>query len=207
MDVMTIDAISMRMPATQQEELIVLLHYLGAKRHAYAKRLHSTIRKRGTSIIKDVTQLSSRLRKRARSQSNVTARSSEREAMEKMRKLLSELEKPSALTSRKLHAYRLKVKKIRDMVQLRKDVRSSVVEELGKVSSAIGDWHDWEELLSIAKQLAGRRTRLIRTLETRTANECKRALSSALRMRRRYFAGREGRLSSSFLRNGSALGA
>lgn len=201
MDVMTVAAISMRIPTSQQEELVVLLHYLGAKRHMHAKRLHSIIRKRGINIIRGVTGLSSRLRKLARSRPN----KAEGSAIENTRRLLRELEEPSTLTSEKLHAYRLKVKKIRDIIQLRKHAPSSFIEELGKVSSAIGDWHDWKELLSIAKELSGQKTALTRKVETITANRCKRALSSALRMRRKYFPLRDGKLSFSALRVNSAL--
>ena len=47
MDVLTANAISVTVPKSQQEQLIILVQHLGANRHKQAKRLHSLARNKG----------------------------------------------------------------------------------------------------------------------------------------------------------------
>jgi CHAD domain-containing protein len=52
-----------------------------------------------------------------------------------------------------IHAFRLKVKVLRYILQLSGDANSGLEETLGNVQRRIGDWHDWQQLEEIAGQL------------------------------------------------------
>jgi CHAD domain-containing protein len=52
-----------------------------------------------------------------------------------------------------IHAFRLKVKVLRYILQLSGDTNSGLEETLGNVQRRIGDWHDWQQLEEIAGQL------------------------------------------------------
>ena len=75
--------------------------------------------------------------------------------MAKAIKLSSQLKSPPRLSRSTLHPYRLKVKELRDVLQLSdRTADKDFLKELGEVKDAIGEWHDWEELTSIAGQSA-----------------------------------------------------
>jgi hypothetical protein len=67
--------------------------------------------------------------------------------------LESKLFGPPRLSRKNLHPYRLKVKELHNV--LRTGVNSTnheFVETVNSVKDSIGEWHDWEELLAIAKK-------------------------------------------------------
>jgi CHAD domain-containing protein len=150
-DVLTADAISMRKVTGQQDHLIELVHDLGPKRHKQAKRLCSLVLRNGGVISKGVKRLSTRLRRRMSSSNSRDDSSGAEEALASVIHLLRDLKRPPTLGPHNLHPYRLKVKKLRDVIGLAQGpVLAGLVAALGEVKDAIGDWHDWEELLSIA---------------------------------------------------------
>jgi hypothetical protein len=53
------------------------------------------------------------------------------------------------------------------------------VKKLGEAKDAIGEWHDWEELLAIAKKIAngGRQSKLLRQLKAITDQKFDNALA------------------------------
>ena len=62
--------------------------------------------------------------------------------------LLTRLAKPARLGKTNLHSYRLEVKELRNLLQLAEEYdRQEFVRQLGEVKDAIGEWHDWEELV------------------------------------------------------------
>ncbi len=121
-------------------------------------------------------------------------------------RLLLDLKRPPTLRPQNLHPYRLKVKKRRDVIRLAHGpVQAGLVATLGEVKDAIGDWHDWEELLSIGTQvLDGQSTSLVNKIRSVAARKYNRALSSTLHMRRKYLAARSGILSISAMGTTSA---
>ena len=67
--------------------------------------------------------------------------------------LSAQLEDPARLTRGNLHPYRLKVKQLRDILQLAPGPDSRLVDDLSEVKDTIGEWHDWEELVSAAEKV------------------------------------------------------
>jgi CHAD domain-containing protein len=57
------------------------------------------------------------------------------------------------LSTENIHSFRLKVKELRYILQLSADADSSLLETLGDVQRLIGDWHDWQQLEEIAREL------------------------------------------------------
>src|SRR5205807_5429297 len=95
-------------------------------------------------------------------------------------KLAVELNSPSRLTRNNLHAYRLKVKELRNILQLSDRVGDQeFLEKLTEVKDAIGEWHDWEELTAIASQLLdhGPSCKLMKQLKATSDSKYEKALS------------------------------
>jgi CHAD domain-containing protein len=66
-------------------------------------------------------------------------------------KLSIELATPATLNRTNLHAYRLKIKERRYVLEMADDPgNQEFIDKLGEVKDAIGEWHDWEELIAIA---------------------------------------------------------
>ncbi len=57
------------------------------------------------------------------------------------------------LDAENIHAFRLKVKQLRYILQLSADADAGLVDALGNVQRRIGDWHDWQQLDEIAREI------------------------------------------------------
>lgn len=140
-----------------------LTEYFGSTRKKRASELYSFINKRRAP-------LKSRLRKASKQIEKFVAKD-EREASGLATacalQLTSELSGPKRLTRKTLHPYRLTVKKLRYILQLAPDTSDgSFMEALTRTKDAIGEWHDWEEMVDIATDVLdhGPNCRLIRKL-------------------------------------------
>ncbi|MGA2754054.1 MAG: CHAD domain-containing protein [Terracidiphilus sp.] len=93
-------------------------------------------------------------------------------------KVVRELGEWPPLDADNVHAFRLKVKELRYILQLSADADSGLVETLGNVQRLIGDWHDWQQLEQIARKLLNMKRD--GTLLTRIGETSRRRLSRAL---------------------------
>jgi CHAD domain-containing protein len=66
-------------------------------------------------------------------------------------RLMEELQDWPVLNAENLHAFRIKVKELRYVLQLAEDADPKFVDALGKLKDRIGDWHDWQQLAIAAK--------------------------------------------------------
>ena len=106
-------------------------------------------------------------------------------------KLATELENPPALNKNNLHPYRLNVKELRNVLQLADDSgNQAFIDTLGEVKDAIGEWHDWEELIAIATDLLdhGPGCKLLQQLKTISAGKYDRALALANKLRKDFLS-------------------
>jgi CHAD domain-containing protein len=89
-----------------------------------------------------------------------------------------------------IHAFRVKVKELRYILQLNADADPGFVDALGEVQRRIGDWHDWQQLTEIAHAILDPRED--DALLTRISGIAKRkfdqALTSANALRGRHLA-------------------
>jgi CHAD domain-containing protein len=104
--------------------------------------------------------------------------------------VVRELSEWPPLNARNIHAFRLKVKELRYILQLSGDINSGLQETLGNVQRRVGDWHDWQQLEKIAGQLLN--TERDRALLTRIGDtSCRKfrlALKAANALRRKYLS-------------------
>ena len=85
--------------------------------------------------------------------------------------------------------FRLRIKELRYMLELSNEPNEKWIAWLGDVKDAIGEWHDWVELLKIAKEVldtvadAG----VLKRIEKTTDERFNAALTTANQMRKRIF--------------------
>ena len=188
MDVLTANALTIK-PEGEQDCLVQLLEFLGAKRNTSARKLRSTIQKAGGRLRRDLKRNSKRVEKLLRTtESNPTETDAISATLANAIKLSSDLNRPSRLNRDNLHPYRLKVKELRDILQLSDRAEDlEFVKKLGEVKDAIGEWHDWEELLAISKQtLDHSNCNLIKQLMTTSHAKYDHALSLTNQLRNSY---------------------
>jgi CHAD domain-containing protein len=103
-------------------------------------------------------------------------------------RLSAQLGEPPRLNKTNLHPYRLKVKEFQNILRMAEaPPRPRFIEDLGDVKDAIGEWHDWEELVGIASKLLDRENcQLLAELKRTAANKYDSALSLALKLRKTY---------------------
>ena len=103
--------------------------------------------------------------------------------------LADEIARCSTLSHNNLHAFRLKVKELRYVLQLLPYASKGLVDVLGKVKDQIGEWHDWEQLLDTAREVLDPRTdrELLQLIEATSRRKFMQALAGANGMRQRYF--------------------
>ena len=94
------------------------------------------------------------------------------------------------LNAENIHAFRLKVKELRYILQLSGDTNSSLEETLGNVQRRIGDWHDWQQLEEIAGQLLNmeRDGALLTRIGAISSRKFHQALKAANTLRGKYLA-------------------
>jgi CHAD domain-containing protein len=218
MDVLTADMLTVK--KKEEEDCIVqLVEHVGAERKAFAKKLRLTIDKVSPELLPSLKRSGKRVRKLLK-QANTDPAGSDAmsSTMAVAIKLSSELNNPAQLNRSNLHQYRLKVKELRDVLKLSNQANGEeFLRELTEVKDAIGEWHDWEELIAIATQLLdhGRPCQLMKHLQTTSNLKYEHALALASHLRNSYLKnGRakktsrhsnETRLSPDVLRATSAI--
>ncbi len=95
-------------------------------------------------------------------------------------KLLNHLSHWPQLNAGNLHAFRIKVKELRYLLQLGKDADAGLMGALDTAREQIGDWHDWQELARIAAEILDPETD--RAVLKRIAGIGETKLSQALRV-------------------------
>jgi CHAD domain-containing protein len=199
MDVLTTDCASLRL-AQEQECAVELLQYLGAKRYEHAGRLHAALRQRGKDLGRRVKKFSKRLAKRIPKSGQGPSNSqppAPTEAAAVAIRLSGELTRPPNLNRKNLHPYRLKVKELREVLRLaERPANPEFIDVLGEVKDAIGDWHDWEELVAIAPRVLnhGANCKLFAKLKEISGEKYDRALSLATRMRKIFLRSHDRKL-------------
>jgi CHAD domain-containing protein len=109
--------------------------------------------------------------------------------------LAVQLGAPQRLNRENLHPYRLKVKELRNVLQMAPSDSTRFISDLGEVKDAIGEWHDWEELVLIARKELdhGSRCGLLAELKRIAGHKYDHALALALDLRRTYLRNSDSR--------------
>jgi CHAD domain-containing protein len=104
--------------------------------------------------------------------------------------LIRELGEWPSLDAGNLHAFRLRLKELRYTLQLDADADPTLIDALTEVQRRIGDWHDWNELLEIAREvlIAEEDCALLARIAKIATRKLERALSAANALRGKYLA-------------------
>jgi hypothetical protein len=188
MDVLTAGALTIRQMG-EQDCLVQLIEYLGYQRNERARKLRRLIEGSRKELQQDLKRNSRRLEKiLKRAEEKPEDSDAMPMTMARSLQLSLELGSPRRLNRKNLHAYRLKVKELRDVLQLSE--RADDTEFLGKLSEvkdAIGEWHDWEKLVSVGAKLLEHRGCKLKAKLKATANmKYERALYLAHQLRDHY---------------------
>ena len=176
-------------PAGEQECTMRLLEHLGARRQKYASKLYAEVRRLRSSLRKELKETAGVLTELLQAKDDGSSgNAAGPNAAGTAVTLAIALAVPQRLTKENLHPYRLKVKGLRNILQMAAGASSPFTEDLAKVKDAIGEWHDWEELVSIAgKELDhGNRCELLAGLKRIASDKYDRALGLAQALRRNY---------------------
>ena len=171
---------------------IQLLECLGAKRYRRADRLQSLLKKQGSDLRKGLRRVVKSVAKETRSKRGKSASKHSAQVLE----LTAGLGEPVQLTKANLHPYRLKVKELRDALRMAGGAQDSrFAEELARSKDAIGEWHDWEELIAIADKILGHGPQcpLLQELKAISRQKFDSALAIAEKLRTDYARAETGK--------------
>ena len=189
LDVLTSFASSVRVDG-EQDCKVQLLEHLGTERRKNARKFHAMVAEYGPSARNHVKRALRRIDLVISKNSKSTdAAEVSAQAAAAAFKLELQLAAPSRLRRANLHPYRLKVKQLQNVLKLASTAdNQEFTDELGKVKDAIGEWHDWEELLAIARNVLGHGAEcsLMRELKRIGDQRYRDALAATEDMRRKY---------------------
>jgi len=173
--------------------LIKLLEHLGEKRARGARKLRKTITKHrslANRLLKGYALFIERNFEKHNSRTRTEWRV---DATAVVLRIAGELRSWPRLSAKNLHAFRLKVKEMRYVLQF-SGQDSVLTEQLGEVKDQIGEWHDWTELHAIAKRVLSdtKNCAVISRIQETVKQKFENALRTAQRLRRNCF-GPQGR--------------
>lgn len=199
MDVLTGKAASVAVSGEQNCQVQLLLH-LGAERQKKAKRLELLLEVHGRPVRRELKRCADQVEPLLTTEAGTEQQKEEALAAARALELSSQLQRFSALGRRNLHDFRKEGKQLRYVLQMAKPQDEKLLDGLRDMQDAIGEWHDWEELLGIARAVLvhGEKCGLLRELQKHTQDAYDHALSVANAMRKRFFTTGEKR------RHGSA---
>jgi len=198
MDVLTGLAISVEAQGDDKDCLVQVIGYLGAQRAKQAKKLRTLAKQRGPSIRRNLTRLSTKVDRLAESRKSNPS-SVDTENASALADVAAKLRFPEKLSKRNLHPYRLQIKELRYVLQLSEmQNQPDLLSTLGEVKDAIGEWHDWEELVVIASDLLddGPQASLVQQLKKIANDKFEHALAVTNRMRSTYIDGKRRKTKS-----------
>jgi CHAD domain-containing protein len=183
MDVLTAHLSTVRVEG-ERDCLIQLFEYLGTKRYGKAERVHQAVHKHRGAMGKRLKKIARVLKKRVEESSTAEA------ATSAALRSSAELGTHGNLNRGNLHEYRLKLKELRCILQMGEETKNAeFVKALGQIKDAIGEWHDWEELNSIAAKILDHSAgcKLQHQLKEIAQQKYETALSSASKLHKTYF--------------------
>jgi CHAD domain-containing protein len=183
MDVLIGDVLTLR-NAPNENALLRLEEHLSKLRLKRADKLNDAIERRSKVARRHLKRSSKILKKKMEEASDDS-----RNGQTAPQILMTELSHWPDLDEGNLHAFRIRVKELRYMLQLSADSDGKCITRLGKTKDAIGEWHDWMELLKIARKVLSLKTDqvILARIEDVWKKKLQLALNSANATRRLYF--------------------
>lgn len=168
------------------ESIACLLEYLESSRKKHAAELMKALDRHHKQARDYLKQYAAQIEERR--DSAALAHEAEHQARSAAASHTAELSRWPALSARNLHAFRLKVKELRTVLQLLPATDSALVSALETVKDQIGEWHDWFELGRAAAQALDKRQHraLLALIRQNGQETLSKALASANTLRQRY---------------------
>jgi CHAD domain-containing protein len=220
MDVLTAQALTLEI-AYENECVVRLLEHLGHVRVKNAADLRGKIENKKKKLRRGLRRCSRAIRKSlerrksGEAKDQETAGSSAKSPTADALDLAATIAHWPSLNAGNIHAFRLKLKTLRYVLELDQHSDDRLLANIGEVKDLIGEWHDWQQLTTISEEVLDGPSqcalnRKMRSIERR---KLRRALSAANALRNKYFA-TKGRgkhsnvaLSQSLLRSAANLTA
>jgi CHAD domain-containing protein len=165
--------------------LTQLISHLGEKRHNAALQLQSSIAKHAKAARHYLKKSSIALQDSMTEPDNQQWQSG---AAAFALQLSGDLATWPRLMPSNMHAFRLKIKELRYTLELAEGNETAFLRTLREVTSAIGEWHDWNKLLGIAANALKHSPRcaVLKTIRSTASAKRHDALSLANTLRRKY---------------------
>jgi CHAD domain-containing protein len=167
------------------EALVRLVEHLSKMRVKNARKLYDVVRRHRKEARKRLKQSSKLLKETLKEDSSAA----NGEAAPQI--LVTELSHWPGLDANNLHTFRIRIKELRYMLQLSQEPDGKFIDRLGEVKDAIGEWHDWIQLLQIARKVLDPDSdgELLLRIEKIGDEKFQFALAAANKARERYFDG------------------
>lgn len=195
MDVLIANVLSLAEDSSDDSH-VRLVEHLGSVRFKGARRLSGLIDSQGKSTSRSLKQFAKKAGKWLERQDVASTG-----ALTASVALATELSRWPRFTAKNIHPFRIKVKQLRYMLQLAPNPEPAFMEALDQVKSAVGEWHDWNELSAIAAKVLDAKTdhALLAEIREQTHEKLSGALAVANALRQKYLHGarRSGRGQSS----------
>jgi CHAD domain-containing protein len=191
MDVLIADVLALSQ-LHGSEALVRLVEHLAKIRVRSARKLRDVVSAQQREARKRLKQSAKFIRKQLENDSETMSG-------EAPQNLMTELSHWPELDAGNLHLFRIRIKELRYMLQLVPPDDRRLLDALSDVKDAIGDWHDWAELLKIARKVLdpGSDGQLLQRIDEIGSEKLQQALTAANQLRERYFnetgAGQNGR--------------
>lgn len=172
---------------------VKLLEYLMSRRSKHMAELDTAISKRRQKVRRSLEQCLKLIEKKLGTSGKTMQNGLQVATNATARSFYLEVELSSwpKLNAGNMHAYRLRVKELRYILQLIKGGDLKFVAALGDVKDEIGLWHDWSELASIADEILITRAarKLRRQITYKEKEEFDKALTVTNAMREKFLDG------------------
>ena len=189
MDVLTAKAANTEV-AEEQSCQVQLLHHLGRERARGARKLVRELKREGSGIrssLKRAERAAGHLLRPdegKRQQRTAAAAALDRNAR---------LRRFATINRKNLHKFRKEAKQLRYVLQMAHPRDERLTDGLREMQDAIGEWHDWEELVGIAKNVIEHKgCGLVRELQLHADSAFDDAIRVASRIRREILGVKNG---------------
>jgi CHAD domain-containing protein len=168
---------------------VELLQHLGATRQRKADQLAEILKKRGHEIRAELKHCGNEIEFLVAAKDKSKMVTEESHAAARALELSSEMRSFRKLRRNNLHEYRKTGKQLRYVLQMPTAKDETLLARLRESQDAIGEWHDWEELLRTAKTVLkhGNKCGLIQKLQVHADESFEHALRKAYGLRKHVF--------------------
>jgi CHAD domain-containing protein len=187
MDVLTGKAADVSV-AGERNCQVKLLQHLGAERQEKADALAHELKNRGKEIRRALKRCGKEIEPLVAADAASRQRAEEAHASARVLELSAELRRFAKLGRSNLHEFRKTGKQLRYVLQMALVKDEALLEGLREMQDAIGEWHDWDELVAIANEVLDddHKCGLLRELQLHADDSFDHALRVSAAMRKRF---------------------